>query len=407
MARDHDKAERKAEASAAPARVEEALRLLTEELTERLDRHPWGHLLQAGDDTLPLDLELPTSLRRGIHHGALDELAAGAADALDEALQQLLTHKATLKPGTVFCLRCGAADCEHARPREARQVFAGFGPSGLPRFADLGQLLLERGDPDVDLLYRGRTELVARVMPGAMLTSELLDAYRNPQSGYRIHGQVVAGWYRVPDPSGRKFPMAVTLQVVSTRPEGTRGRRYALNVLGRGPGDEPLEHLHDRLGEIPWSESVRWAQTILDTLGTQGKKGRKRKRGQTERRIEGILQSIARRLEKDRRSRNRKTRHARERHAQGDRPTNMALPDLAQAPPDDILVDVRAETLVVLGEKGRAHVFSPEGKHVTSVRYNPDSIARRRERKLWRAADTDEIRELRQAVAAQGEQGRT
>lgn len=410
--RDPSRREPPTDASLASPRVEEALRLLAEEVRTRLDRHPWGHLLAGRGDALPLTLELPSSLRESLGPGALATLAEEAEAALDEAIHRLLTHRAVLRPGTVFCLRCRSAECEHARPDDPRQVFAGFGRTGLPVFRDLGQLLLEHGDEAVDRLYRQPPELVARVMRGRQLTSELLDAYRDPESGYRIHGQVIAGWYAVPDPTGRPQAVAVTLQVVSTRPRGTRGRRYALNVLGLGPDAEPLENVYDRLGEIPWTESVRWAQAILDTLGgpapekgsgSGAKSGRRKERKRTtgrgvERRIEGLLRSIARRLVKDRRARGRKTRHARKRHAQGDRPTPMALPDLARADDADVLVDVQAETFVVLGEKGRAHVFSPQGKHVTSVRYNPASISRRRDRGQWRQASKDEAAGLRDAV---------
>ena len=412
----HDRGDADRDAPPELPRLQEALRLLAEEVRQRVDRHPWGHLLAGRSDALSLLLELPTSLRESLTPDALGALAEDTSAALDDAIHRLLTHRAVLRPGRVFCLRCRNAECAHARPDDPRQVFAGFGRTGLPEFRDLGQLLLEHGDEAVDRLYRQPPELVSRVMRGRQLTAELLDAYRDPESGYRIHGQVIAGWYAVPDPTGRPQAVAVTLQVVSTRPRGTRGRRYALNVLGLGPEGEPLENLYDRLGEIPWRESVRWAQAILDTLGgpdrESGEKDagnrsrKKRTKGRAgrgvERRIEGLLRSIARRLVKDRRARDRKTRHARKRHAQGDRPTPMALPDLARADDADVLVDVRAETFVVLGEKGRAHVFSPQGKHVTSVRYNPASISRRRDRGQWRQASKEEAAGLREAVHSGG-----
>lgn len=409
--RDEDTPDRPT-SSPALQRIEEALRLLAEEVRGRLERHPWGHLLGGRGETLPLTLSLPASLREDLTEHTLEETAAATAKALGESLEGLLTHRAALRPGAVFCLRCRRADCEHARPADPRQVFAGWGKTGLPRFADLGQLLLEQQDPQVDLLYRDPPQLVARVHSGRELARELLPAYRDPGTGYRIHGQVVAGWYRVPDPSGRPQSLAVTLQVVSTRPRGAHDRRFGLNVLGLGPGGEPLENLYDRLGSIPWTDTVRWAQGVLDSVeraarrrGGKGKKSGKRKGAGSpadrslHRRLEGLLAAMARRLLKHRRAADRKTHHARERHAQGDRPTPMALPDLARATPEDFLVDVRADTFVVLGERGRAHVFSPEGKHVTSVRYNPDSITRRRDRGLWRPASREEISAFEEKVA--------
>lgn len=391
-------------------RVHRAVRLLAEEVRERLDRHPWGHLLAGRRDSLPLTLALPTLLKDRTE--TLDDLADDASASLDGVIQALLTHRATIRPGAVYCLRCETADCDHAMPTGPRQVFAGYGKTGIPRFEDFGQLLLELQDPRVDRLFGGSPEPLTLTFTDRELTSDLLPAYRDAERGFRIHGQVAAGWFAIPDPSGRPHTLAVTLQVVSTRAEGAARRRFSLNVLGLGPDGEPLEHLYDRLPEVPWRESVLWAQRILDSMSRPAKpsktkkgSGASRKPKGLKKRIDGMLASIARRLERKRRSKERKTRHARERHAQGDRPTPMALPDLARAGSDQILVDVRAETMVVLGDKGRAHVFSPEGKLVTSVRYNPASIERRRERGQWRPAQKDEAQALRAAVAGQGESG--
>jgi hypothetical protein len=245
----------------------------------------------------------------------------------------------------------------------------------------------------------------------------VLDAFRDQTTGFRLHGQVVAGWYRVTDPAtGGREPLAVTLQVVSTRapardsaaarpenavpggrdsaPEARRQRRrFALNVVGRGPGGRPLEHLFDRLGDLPWLEAVRWAQAELDALG-------RRPGEHAERRLRSILDGIARRIEKPRRAESRRTGHARRRHAEGGRPTAQALADLAKAGGEQLLVDTRRETLVVLGARGRAHLFSPAGKHVTSIRFDPAAIDRRRDRKRWRPASRDEIEALRAAVGA-------
>lgn len=391
--------------------VEEALRLLTDEIRRRLERHPWSHLLAGRQDTLSLNLAVPASLRGDVNLG---ERVEATHLAIGQGIRALLAHRAAMRPGAVLCLRCGSADCEHASPAGPREVFAGYGSTGLPRFADLGQLLLELKDDRVDRLYRASPGLVTRVFAGRELTRELLPAYRDGATGYRIHGQVVAGWYQIPDPTGRPHALAITLQVVSTRPKGAPARRFGLNVLGIGPDEEPLAHLYDRLGEIPWTDTVRWAQEVLDAIeraaaeqgGSGG--GGKRKAGKAERggkrkaspkrRIDGLLNAIARRLQKARRAKRSKTRHAQEHHARGDRPTPMALPDLAQAKSDDFLVDVRADTMVVLGERGRAHVFSPEGKHVTSVRYSPASISRRRERGQWRPARRDEVASLKENV---------
>jgi hypothetical protein len=369
-------------------RLRLALQLLAEEARERIERHPLGHLLAGRADALDLRLAVPGALRPG----SLERLAEQASEALQESLQALLEHCAVLRPGRVVCLRCGGAGCEHAAPAGARQVFAGYGPTGLPRFLDFGAWLLERRDQRVDLLYRQPPPLVAAVATGEELTAALLPPFRG-NGAYRLHGQVAAGWFTGPGAGGAPEALAVTLQLVSSG--GVRGRRrYGVNVLGVGPGGEPLENLWDRIGEIPWGDAVRWAQAALEGLG----RSRRATEEDVAARLDGILNGLARRVEKGRRARERKTHHARERHADRERPTRMALADLARAGREDVLVDTRSAGLVVLGERGRAHVFNPEGKLVTSIRYSPPAIERRRARGLWRPAEAREIDLLRARV---------
>jgi hypothetical protein len=228
---------------------------------------------------------------------------------------------------------------------------------------------------------------------------------------------VSAGFYRVADRRGNGAPIAVTFQVVSSRPAGNR-RRYSLNVLALGPEGEPPEHLFDRLGESPWGAQVRWAASVLDSIersvakargkrggGKAGKsaKGRSKKaEAAAERRIAGLVEGLARRLEKGKRAQARRTKHAAERHDQGDRPTRMALADLAAAKDEDVLLDTQRRTFIVLGEKGRAHVFNRQGKLVTSIRYAPDAIERRRQNGRWKPLPAVEIMALRTMV--EGEQ---
>lgn len=405
-------------------RIRQALKLLAEEVRERVDRHPLGHLLAGRGEALDLRLLLPTAPSK---NGTLERASRETAEALQGALQSLLLHAAVIHPGRVFCLRCQGALCEHAVPPEARQVFAGYSPTGVPRFQDFGQWLLARRDPRVDLLYRekpapeGRDRrhgrngreaadgregrraapaLLTTVTSGTDLNAALLPQFGDSESGYRLHGQVAAGWYLDRDATGAR-PFAVSFQLVSSR-SGRDRRRYGINVIGVGPDGGALENLFDRTGEIPWADAVRWAQAALGNI-EHAAKGRRLPPEQLETRLEGVLAGLGRRLDKDVRGKERRTLHGQQRHTEGDRPTRMALADLARAAREDLLFDTRKGTLVVLGERGRAHVFSPEGKLVTSVRYNPPAIARRREQGLWRPAAAAEVEAVRTRLAARPE----
>ncbi|HEX3131744.1 MAG TPA: hypothetical protein VH394_30690 [Thermoanaerobaculia bacterium] len=369
------------------------MKLLADEVRERLDRHPLGHLVAGRGDRLDVRLSVPTALKEG----TLERAGRAAEEAVQEAIQSLVAHSARFQPGRVFCLRCQSAACEHSAPQSNRQVFTGYASTGVPRFADLGQWLLARRDPRVDLLYRESPQLLATVSPGVELTGELLPVFLQNESGYKLHGQVAVGWYPAPTDNGHREPLAVSFQVLSSRARGGR-RRFGLNVIGIGPGGQPLEHLYDRVGEIPWSGSVRWAQTVLGSIEHQLDRAPRTPPQVVDQRIEGLVAALARRLEKGWRGEERKTQHARVRHREGDRPTRMALADFARATPENLLFDTRRETLVVVGDRGRAHVFNREGKLVTSIRYNPAVIEKRRQNGMWRPAAREEVEEVRQRL---------
>ncbi len=381
----------------APAaeRVQAAVELLAQELRARLASHPAGHLLHGRGGALELSLRLPLSPR----DGDLERAGRAATAELENELAAILSRQATFRPGRVFCLRCGTAACEHAAPATCREVFTGYGPSGLPRFQDFPAWLLAHADAVVDRLYEDPALFVSRVVGEATLTADLLPAFRDQATDFRLHGEVVAGWYRGSDRDGLPASLAVSFQVVSTR--SPRGQRlYGLNLVAVGPGGEPLEAFCGRLGEVPWAGPVRWAQQVLAQIG-EAATGRGR--DARERRIEGLLLGLAARLEKDRRAEGRRTKHASQRHRQGDRPTRMAIADLARALPEQLLIDDRRDTVVVLGERGRAHIWSRAGKLVTSVRYSPEAIERRRKEGFWRPARGEEVSALRAEVAGHGE----
>ena len=382
--------------------LEQAIEALSRAAGERLARHPMAHLATGRGGRLELTLQVP------MNGAGTAEAVASARDSLEREIESLLAHRAAFRPGRILCLRCASADCEHAAPTGSRQVFAGYGATGIPEFQDFGQWLLERQHPQVDRLYRRPPRLVTDVVSGTELSHRLLPAFRDRRLDFRVHGQVAAGWFQLPGTAGGPELLALTFQVLSSarrrrrrgrkRGRGRPGkRRLGLNILGIGSAGEPLADLASRLEQVPWTGAVRWAQKALDSIErSQGAKSATPERLSS--RIEGVLNGISRRLAHHRRSRDRRTGHAQKRHQEGDRPTDMALTDFARAGAEQVLFDQRRETLIVLGDKGRAHVFSPAGKLVTSIRYSPDSIAKKRRLEIWRPATASEIAALRKNV---------
>lgn len=372
------------------ATLREALESLSRVLRQEIEEHPSGHLGPGRVPTVRLEVLVPVGGDAG--EGHLEEARA----EVRRAAETLLLRRSVLRPGRVWCLRCASADCEHARIEDPRAVFTGWGPSGLPEFRDFAQWLLERRHDHIDRLYREPPGFVADVVSGRELASRLLEPFQDDDE-VRIHGQVVAGWYRVPraDAPGEQL-LAITIQVVSTRGRKRR-RQLGLQIIGSGLEDGEAEHLVRRMGRLPWADSLRWGQGILDQVQRMQRRPGVRAT-LLSRRLEGTLKSIARRLSQDVRSRSRRTAHAEERHRQGDRPTRTAVRDLQQAGEDDVLRDRLRSTWIVLGEKSRAHVFSDGGKLVTSLRSSPDATRRKREKGRWTRASPEQAEDLRRAV---------
>jgi hypothetical protein len=117
--------------------------------------------------------------------------------------------------------------------------------------------------------------------------------------------------------------------------------------------------------------------------------------------VDGILRGLARRLERDRRARGRRTRHAEQRHKSGKRPTRKAVDDAREVNADSVMVDEARGTLVVLGERGRTHFFTPGGRLVSSVSYGKEAIARKIKLDRWRPATAEEAESLRSRLVDQ------
>jgi hypothetical protein len=351
---------------------------------ERVARKPGGHLIEGQLRDAELRLPLPPSEAGE----AQEDYARRLVSSIDSLLTDLVQQAAAFRPGHVWCHRCESSSCEHSYPTSSRQVFAGYTPTGLPRWEDFAQLCLERKHPQVDQLYDDPPTLLTAVEDGATLHGQMLAVFDN--GSYELLGQLSAGFFsvRARAEEGRGV-LALTVQVAASRARGKRVR-LGLNLLGRAPSGEDLERLWDRHEELPWRKAVRWAQAALSTLNS----GRGHSRATLERRVDRILQGLARRLERDHRARSRRTRHAELRHASGRRPTPKALDDARGVSGDSLFVDERSGAVVVLGDRGRTHFFTTSGRLVSSVRYSRDAIERKLKSELWRPASDELLAEF-------------
>jgi len=373
---------------------QEAYLALERMVRELLARKPGAHLVESQLDLL--DLHLPLVLKGADADPRV--FAKRLASSIDQILDDALQHAAAFRPGHAYCHRCENAVCEHSKPPSGRHVFVGYAQTGTPRWIDLAQLCLERKHPLVDRLYDERPAFVTLVFERPELHGGMLRAFRD--GSYELWGQVVAGFFplRSRAEEGRGV-LALTVQAAASRSR-TGHHRFGLNLLGRAPSGEDLDSLWERHRELPWRKAVQWAQSALQTMPrTRSTAGSGTRGGELDQRISRIMLGLARRLERDQRARSRRTQHAEERHASGRRPTRKAIDDAREATLESCMIDVRSETLVVLGERGRTHFFTLSGQHVSSVRYSKDAIARKLKREQWRRANSDELQTFQNRLA--------
>ena len=74
------------------------------------------------------------------------------------------------------------------------------------------------------------------------------------------------------------------------------------------------------------------------------------------------------------------------------------MTDALNVPQERLLRDIERHTVIVLGKKNRAHVFSFQGHHVTSLQLKPDEVDRKSKRKRWRTLTHDEALDFRRIL---------
>ena len=313
--------------------------------------------------------------------------AAGAVtEQILQRLREVREHERALQPGAVFCYFTESAQVEHCRPQEARHVFEGYNSTGRPVFSDFVTMSIERKDPGIDLLLGGEDLVLTHVTMGRVLRTQQLAEFGGDSAVYKVLGQVDAGLFRV---LGAEQKCAFSFQLL--RGKTIEGKpRLRLHAVGK----VDLMDLADPAILNILSKFQR--QLDAESLRLQGKE----KNGDVddEAFVLPLLKDLAQKLASRARNVSRRTEHAVSRSEEGQRPTPRAYPDAGEAHDEAILWDTEKNTIVVAGPKGRVHVFTAQGKHVTSVMMQGSAVDRRRQQGRWRLAEPEERGEFRLAL---------
>jgi hypothetical protein len=356
------------------------------------------------------DWSTPVRFSFGVRIAPADSWALAFDPPFDAQLErQLVDAEAAwgvFVPGSVYCFRCATASCEHAAPPAPGTVFRGYSSTGVPEWYEFSQALIEANDERVDQLFGKPPKTLCLVQTGHELRDRQLTSFGRASHSYAILGQVVAGMFPLPaSAAGNRSGVvtAVTVQAVETR--GARGQvQVKLNTVVGGVTQEQWVELQGSEWQHALVRAIGEARAGMESI--EGRLRIAREAGRTGadlsaifRDVPRLLHRFARTVEQGGRQQARRTRHAQERR--GERPVHKALDDAREAADESLFFDEKTQGRIVCGPAGRTHVFSAEGRHVTTFLLPPDGKAFRVRTQRWRRLTADEVTAFRARLAEQ------
>lgn len=296
-------------------------------------------------------------------------------EQISHQLAEQAARRSTIRLGHIYCYACQSNLCAHAQAPSSLDVFTGYTESGKPQWSQLVQNLLELGYENVHQLYAQAPAVQATWVPGDLLHRRMLVGFGRYSHSFVIHGQVVAGYFSVQDDQGHRERVALTLQWVEGRDTQAQSVHY-LNTVVYPPLREAV------IQQLGWIKDV-----------CKYRAARLRKKGSSP---EAELHKLAGDLLRGEKRSKRTTKHAH--HRRPDRPVEKALADVHSANHEKVYYDAKTDAFAVRGKNGRCHIFSKEGKHVTSFSIDLDAIQSRLRRKRWRPIDAHQFQVLVAAI---------
>jgi hypothetical protein len=361
----------------------DSMRSLSEMLKRLLDSKK-VHFLRR-PRYMELNLKIPVDADRDGSRCAsqmVDQLLA-LVDAVEK-------NETALVPGSVYCYFHESAEAEGCRPTEPRQVFDGYGSTGRPKFTDFVTMAIERKAKGIEGLVGGDEGTLTHVTQGRVLRTAQLAEFGKASPVFRVLGQVDAGLFAV---RGTDSKAAFSFQV----------------LLGKDLQGLPVLRLHPvgmcdvmTLADQSVPQILRRFQGDLEdaVLRLRGLQSNG-EQPDVEEFVFPLMQNLAKQLEDRARHRLRRTEHAENRSQKSKRPTNKAYADAQNVTDENLLWDDKESTVVVLGDHNRVHVFTVEGRHVTSLpNIGRSGVQQRLKSHRWRPTEPTERGEFRMQLRA-------
>ena len=371
------------------SRLENALRELTDALSDVAERERLS---------LPKQIDLRLELGGTDSKGWKKRTQRCLEGFSESALETNLT--AAFPTGHVWCFQCARIDCVHSKPDDERAVFSGYHATGKPKWAGFLDVCLQQKKRDVGRLFGQRRSVVALAHGGQELNAAMLFEFSTTAKGFEVMGQAVVGL--VSPTLARKNVqgegIVLTVQVV-------RMRETQPHLQLRFLGIEERDIIIAAAENSPRSPAEQLRRTLEKVRRRLASIERRAYRGDTlidppylVDAVGAVVNRIRGDLNRIFNSRDDRTAHGRKRHQGGQRPTTSAKDDARSVSSERLLMDTRRKTLVVVGPRSRAHIFTVEGLHVTSLRLEPGELERKMSRTRWRRTSSTEFEQFRRVM---------
>ena len=318
---------------------------------------------------------------------------------VDELRRQITSQVRALVPtqfqrGTVYCFHHDAG----IPPPTVDAIFTGYDPLGRPLWTSFLPFCLGAQIPNVEQLYADPPRALGVLMPTPIGNPPIPEVTRGKV--YEVLAQLVVG------PVSAQFrPLrsnedryTLTAQVILARPP-EHPLQVRFNLLGLDP-DDLFDAAAKSAPRAPISRarncisSARRAVRRLQEQLTLGKVIQAHLAQESMRILEELRGALLRSISGDQ----QRTLHAQRRHQSMERPTSEAWRDAARAGDERLFWDHHQETVVVIGPKSRAHIFSEDGRHVTSMRLGVGELERKRGQRRWKLLEPDIAGRFRELV---------
>ncbi len=297
--------------------------------------------------------------------------------------------------GTIFCFHSEQA----IAPPSHDAIFTGYDALGRPQWIRLLPLCLQRQVEHLDRLYAQPAQAIALMMK-APIGEPLINEVSSGRV-YEILAQVVIGpisdSFRPLRQEDERYTL--TAQLILSKPQ-ERKLSIHLNILGLDPDviyeaaakaapRGPLARARNCI--LQAQKEVRKLQELLNLKRIN----HDRLPDEAERILSGLRDSLFRVLRGD----YKRTQHAKDRHHSMERPTSEAWRDAKRAGNERLFWDQHQETVVVVGPKGRVHIFNINAHHVTSMRLGSGELERKTGQGRWRPLTGQRLQQFKSNLA--------